>query len=118
MVSDVELYTIVKDCIKSHVTEEAVRYANTHSLAYAPLPCSPSSTGWKELSTCVIRGILRYMLLPEDLAGERKTGNSGLDPLRWTVGIKWSNLRSGLKIDAVTDSIISMLKTSGINSSC
>ena len=44
------------------MTEEAVGYATTLALAYAPLPCSPSSAGWKELGNCVIRDILRDML--------------------------------------------------------
>ena len=43
MVSDIELYNKLKDCIKNHVSWEAVGYATTHTLAYAPLPCSPSS---------------------------------------------------------------------------
>ena len=68
LVSDVQLYKKVKACLGSHVaeTEESVRFATTHALAYAPLPCSPSSAKWKKLGSATIRGILRDML---DCAG-------------------------------------------------
>ena len=49
------------------------------------------------------------------MAGEKKSGSLG-----WHAGIEWSNFkwstRSGLKIAAVTDIIISMLQAAGINS--
>ena len=49
------------------------------------------------------------------MIGEKKSGS-----LVWHAGIEWSNFkwstRSGLKISAVTDIIISMLQAAGINS--
>ena len=77
MVSDVELYRKAKACIKSHATEESDGYATTHAhaLAYPHLPCSPSSTGWKQLGTHTVRGILKDMLVCAGygtMGGERR----------------------------------------------
>ena len=48
----------------------------------------------------------------------RKLG-VGLPPLGWPADIEWGNFkgstRSGLKISAVTDIILSMLQAAGIN---
>ena len=129
MVFYVELFKKLKDCIKSHVTEEAVGYATTHALAYAPLPCSPSSAVWKELGTCVIRGILKDML-SEAAFGRGKEAMKlqvglsvifcfGVYPPFKLAGCRQSNFKgstsSGLNIAAVTDILISMLHAAGIN---
>ena len=87
MVSDVELYNTRA---KSHVTEEAVGYATTHALAYAPLHCSPSSAGWKELGNCVIRDILRDMLSEAGFGRGKEAWKLGvgLPPAGWPAGIE------------------------------
>ena len=41
------MFTKIKNCIRSNVTVQPVVYTTTHELAYAPLPCSPSSADWK-----------------------------------------------------------------------
>ena len=62
ILGDTELYKKIKPCMKNNPTTENVGYANTHQLAYKPLPCSPSSPAWEAMGNNVIRGILRNML--------------------------------------------------------
>ena len=119
LVGDVDLYNKIKSCIKSHVTEEAVGYATTHALVYAPLPCSPSSAEWKEQGTASIRGILRDMLVSVGYGrgkGDKKLG-IGPAPVGWPANIDWSiykgSTRSGLKVSEVTDIIVAMLQAAG-----
>ena len=121
LVSDIELYRKIKACIKSHVTEEAVGYATTHALAYTPLPCSPSSAGWKQLGTATVRGILRDMLVCAGYGrgkGAKKLG-VGPAPVGWPAQADWPNFkgstRSGLKVDEVTGIIISMFQAAGFS---
>ena len=117
MVSDVDFYKKIKDCIKSHVTEEAV---GLWLILHA---------GWKELGTCVIRGILKDML-SEAAFGRGKEAMKlqvglsvifcfGVYPPFKLAGCRQSNFKgstsSGLNIAAVTDILISMLQAAGIN---
>ena len=119
MVSDVELYRKAKACIKSHATEESDGYATTHAhaLAYPHLPCSPSSTGWKQLGTHTVRGILKDMLVCAGY-GRGKGRRSlvlALPPVGWPAEADWATFkgstRSGLKVAEVTGIIASMFQS-------
>ena len=124
LVSDVELYKKIKACVKNNVMtddSESAGYATTHALAYPALPCSPSSAEWKQLGTAAVRGILRDMLVCAGYGrgkGEKKLG-VGPAPVGWPAQADWPNFkgstRSGLKITAVTEIIISMLQAAGFS---
>ena len=121
IIEDAELFSKIKDCIRSKVTEQFVGYATTHELAYAPLPCSPLSAEWKEQGNGDIRGVLSAMLVTAGFGrgkGDRKLG-VGPAPLGWPAGVSWANFkgstRSGLKVAEVTDIIVSMLQAAGLS---
>jgi hypothetical protein len=121
LIGDEELFSKVKTCIRSKVTEQPVGYATTHELAYAPLPCSPFSADWKEQGNGIIRGVLSAMLVTAGYGrgkGDRKLG-VGPAPVGWPTGIDWAEFkgstRSGLKVAAVTDIIVSMFQAAGLS---
>ena len=121
MVGDVELYSRVKACMKDNLTEGSVGYANTHQLAYDPLPCSPFSAAWKMLGNEVIRGLLRKMFITAGYGrgkSDKKLG-VGPAPIGWPEEIDWNSYkgstRSGLKVSQVTQIIVSMLQAAGFD---
>ena len=96
IVGDAELYNKIKACMKNNLTTENVGYANTHQLAYKPLPCSPSSPAWEAMGNNMIRGILRNML---STAGYGRAGHEsklgvGPAPFGWPVDINWVGLHT------------------------
>ena len=122
LIGDEELFSKIKTCIISKVTEQPVGYATTHELAYAPLPCSPFSADWKEQGNGIIRGVLSAMLVTAGYGkgkGDRKLG-VGPAPVGWPAGIDWAEFKgstiSGLKVGAVTDIIVSMFQAAGLSS--
>ena len=76
-------------------------YATTHALTYAPLPCSQSSAGWKELGTCVVRGILRDTLSARGFYRRKEDRKIGLGPppVGCDIDIELSNCKGTTRSD-------------------